>query len=225
MGKITYNRHNIVHKVNKGASMINNNLFFKPTTTYREFIILDLIEKNPSITQRDISKQINVSVSLVNGYLDNLESKGYLKREYHSTKHVEYFITSKGIEHRKLLNIWYLKSSYLIYESAKNNIIEFINQIVLKGFKKILLYGAGEVTTIMLQVIQSEKKIDIDVVSIIDDFKEGQKILDKPIYASDKIDQIEHDGILISSHTHHSNMKKRLLELNYNSSKIIEFFN
>ena len=103
-----------------------NNLFFKPTQLYKEFILLDLISKSPNITQRTLANHLNVSVSNVNNHIDEYEKKGYLKREYLSSKTVEYLITKKGIERKNLLNLNFLKSSQLILDSAKANIIEFI---------------------------------------------------------------------------------------------------
>ena len=132
-------------------------------------MILDLIEKNKNITQREIGESIEVAVSMINNYLDEYEEKGLIKRKYHSTKTVEYFVTKKGVERKKLLNIRYLKDSQIVYQSAKNNIISFLNQIVDKGFKKILLYGAGEVAEILLQPIVLDKNIPIKVLAIIDD--------------------------------------------------------
>ena len=90
---------------------MNHNPFFKPTPLYKEFLVLDLIEKHPSITQREISEEIGSSVSMVNAYIDQYEKEGYLKRHYTSKIDVEYRISKKGREQRKLLNINYLKGT------------------------------------------------------------------------------------------------------------------
>ena len=61
---------------------MSNNTFFKPTALYKEFMILDLIEKNKHITQREMSKQIGAAVSMVNGYIkDKTEFQCYNKNE------------------------------------------------------------------------------------------------------------------------------------------------
>jgi len=57
---------------------MEENLFFKPTLLYKEYLILDLIAKDAFITQRVMSEALGVSVSLVNGYLDELEDKKYI---------------------------------------------------------------------------------------------------------------------------------------------------
>lgn len=129
-------------------------------------MILDMIEKNINITQREMSKTIGIAVSMVNDYLDEYEKKGFIKRKYLSTKNVEYIITKKGIERRKVLNIWYLKSTHFVYQSAKDDIFNFLNQIIRRGFKKLLLYGAGEVAEIILQVMNDDNSIPLDIVAV-----------------------------------------------------------
>jgi len=208
------------------VSMLTENLFFKPTPLYKEFMILDLIEKNKNITQREISQAIGVAVSMVNNYLVEYEEKGLIKRNYISTKTVEYFITKNGLERRKLLNIWYLKSSHMVYSSAKDNIISFINQIIEKGFKNILFYGAGEVAEIMLQVMNDDEKIPLKVLAVIDDDpkKLHEIIVNLPIIQTTEINKFNHDGILISSYKHHESIHKKLINLNYPTERIIHFF-
>lgn len=190
-------------------------------------MILDLIEKNKNITQREIANEIGVAVSLVNNYLDDYESKGFIKRKRYSTKTVEYFCTKKGTERRKILNIWYLKSSQEVYVSAKNNISVFLNQLVKKGFREIFLYGAGEVAEIILDVINNDQSIKLGIVAIIDDdlTKMDSYLINTKIVDVSYLEKYYHDGILISSYTHHDVIQNRLLELQYNKKKILHFFN
>ncbi|MGD9678807.1 MAG: winged helix-turn-helix transcriptional regulator [Vulcanibacillus sp.] len=205
---------------------MTDNGFFKLTPLYKEFMLLDMIEKDSNITQRDMSNTLGVALSMINAYIENYEEKGYLKRKYQSTKKVEYLITKLGKERRKLLNIWYLKSSYDVYRSAKDNIISFLNQIIDKGFKKILLYGAGEVAEIMLQVLNDDNNIPLEILAVIDDdsSKSNNVIVNLPIIRKEQIKEYTHDGILVSSYKHHETINNKLAEINYSKEKIINFF-
>lgn len=189
-------------------------------------MILDMIEKNKNITQREMSKEIGVAVSMINDYLNIYEKDKLIKRKKHSTKTVEYFVTKKGSERRKLLNIWYLKSSNNIYMQAKDNIISFLNQIIDKGFKKIILYGAGEVAEIMLQVMNDDNTLPLEVLAVIDDnlAKKGEILVNLPIIQKEDIGNFNHDGILVSSYKHHEVINQNLNSINYPSEKIINFF-
>jgi FlaA1/EpsC-like NDP-sugar epimerase len=205
---------------------MNDKEFFKPTPLYKEFMILDLIEKDSKITQRVMSDHLGVSVSMINAYLDQYEESGYIKRKYITTKTVEYQILKKGLERKKVLNIWYLKASNSIYMSAKDNIISFLNFIIQKGFRKILLYGAGEVAELMLKVINDDRRIPLEVVAIIDDnpSKINQVLVNLPVIPFDMIKKYEHDAIMIASYTHHESMYNRLIAQGYKKDRIIRFF-
>jgi len=205
---------------------MNHNEYFKPTPLYKEFLILDLISKEPDITQRMMSNMLNVSLSMINMYLDTYESRGFIKREYVNPKDVYYHITKKGLDRMKVLNIGYLKASQSVHCSAKENIVAFLNQIIKKGFKKIILYGAGEVAEIMLQVIQGDSQIPIEVCAIIDDdpIKQGKTLINTPIISIQEITLFPYDGIFISSFAHQDEIFLKLLAHKNNVSKIIRFF-
>ncbi len=205
---------------------MSDNSFFKPTLLYKEFMILDLIEKDANITQRQISKIIGVAVSMVNQYLDSYEKSGLIKKKKHSTKTVEYFVTKKGMERRKVLNISYLNASLKIYKSAKENIVEFLDLVIDKGYENILLYGAGEVAEILLQTILIDSQIPINVLAIIDDdkTKQGKILVNTKIIRLDSINDYIYDGILISSYTNSETIYNKLIDNDIDKHLIIQFF-
>lgn len=205
---------------------MSENSFFKPTQLYKEFMILDLIAKNSQITQREMANSLDIAVSMVNNHLDDYEKKGLIKRKKISTKNVSYFITKKGIERKKVLNISYLNSSLVIYKSAKENISDFLNQIIEKGFKNILLYGAGEVAEILLQTVLIDSRIPIRVLAVIDDnvSKQGKRLVNSIIIDLNNIDEFDFDAILISSYTNQKKIFDKLILMNYKQDKILRFF-
>lgn len=203
-----------------------DNQFFKPTKSYREYMILDMVEKNPSVTQRVIADTIGMPVSMVNDYLAFYEKQGYLFKNKQSSKIVDYHITINGIERRKVLNISYLNASQKLYNSAKENIECFLLQIEVKGFKNILLYGAGEVAEILLNTLRSNKLVHINVMAVIDDdnSKVGTKIVNTLIMNRNSLHTLAHDGVLISSYTNKDEIYKKLILEAYSKDKIIDFF-
>jgi len=205
---------------------MTDNGFFKLTPLYKEFMLLDMIEKNSNITQRDMSATLGVALSMINSYLDEYEENGFINRKYKTVKNVEYNITSKGIERKKLLNISYLNASQKVFNSAKENIVMFLNQIIDKGFKNILLYGAGEVAEILLNVIYTDHEIPLKVMGIVDDdlAKQGKYLVNTKIIGSEDIKKIKHDGILIASYTNSKEIYEKLLKIGYGKSKILRFF-
>lgn len=201
--------------------------FLKPTKLFKEYLILDMIEKDSNITQRVIASAIDSSVSIVNDYLFCYEEEDLIIKTKYSNKNVEYFLTKKGLQRRKVLNVSYLNASQKLYNLAKENIENFLLLIESKGYKNILLYGAGEVCEILLNTINSSKNINIKALAVIDDDRDkiGKQIAHTNIIARAKINDIDHDGILISSYTNNEEIYKKLVSDNYNKDNIIQFFN
>ena len=200
--------------------------FFKTTPLYKEFSLLSAISRDKHITQRDIASKMNVSVTMVNFYLDEYEEKGLIKRVYHGTKSIDYFVTDKGEERRKELSIRYLESALDVYNEAKLSCNVIFKKLRIKNFKKILFYGAGEVCEMLLSVLNSDQSIDLDVIAVIDDDnkKIGEKILDKDIIPLNELTNLSYDGILISTYTHTDTIYQKLIEQNIDKEKIVSFF-
>ena len=203
-----------------------DNTFFKPAVLLKEYIILDMIEKNPRITQRGISTTIGIAVSMVNDHLEEFERKGLIKRKKYSTKTVEYVITKKGIERRKVLNIGYFNATQKLYNFAKVNLEFFLHQMAITGYKKLILYGTGEVAQILINTIQSSSELKIEIVALIDDDinKQGKYLNSITIISRNQICDFNHDGILISSYNNRKSMINKLLLQNYDLTKVVNFF-
>ena len=163
---------------------------------------------------------------MVNFYLDEYEEKGLIKRVYHGTKSIDYFVTDKGEERRKELSIRYLESALDVYNEAKLSCNVIFKKLRIKNFKKVLFYGAGEVCEMLLSVLNSDQSIDLGVIAVIDDDnkKIGKKILDKDIISLNEITNLSYDGILISTYTHTDAIYQKLIEQNIDKEKIVSFF-
>jgi NADH/NAD ratio-sensing transcriptional regulator Rex len=203
-----------------------NQSFFKPTRLYKDFFLLDLLEKEQNITQRALALILKISVSMVNEYLEDFVKKKWLKKTVASSKSFKYTLTKQGVEARKLLNLHYFKSSQGLYNTAALNIKTFFSALKDKGFKQILFYGAGEVTRIFLRTIQEEPSLGLKVLGLIDDDKNkiGTMVLGVLILSLSSLKTISFDGVLIASYNHSQAMIDNLVQLGISSSKILKFF-
>jgi len=130
------------------------------------------------------------------------------------------------LKHVKVINIGFLKFSHQIYESAKGNITAFMKGISDKGFRTVLLYGAGEVASMILTVLNETDGIPVEAVAVIDDNpeKQGKTIIHTPIVSSKHLDDKRVDGVIISSYSNHSIIYDKLKKRKYPESKILHFF-
>lgn len=198
---------------------------FKPTPQLKELLILTQIMNNKNITQREIATEVDCSVAMVNEYLEKFETEGFIKRIYHTKKIVEYLITKEGKNRIKVLNINYMENSMNVFKLVKQEMTIFLENMQ-KKYKNIILYGAGEVGTTLLFVIEVSKSLDLNIVAIIDDDieKQGKTLGNKKIISFNDLDKYDYDAIFISTYDHDEKIYNKLKENNIDDKKIVQFF-
>lgn len=199
--------------------------FFGLTSNYKEMKLLEHITNHPNTTQSKMAEVIQAAPSMVNSYIRKLEQEKYLKRIYQSAKIVDYQITNKGIKRKNYLQIVYMKELMEIYKEGQKSVAHFLESIQQKGLKKVLLYGAGEVAEILLDICR-QQEYDLEVVGIIDDEEEKQntQIRKIKVYSNKEIKSIKHDGIVITSYTFEKDIIKKLKDIKYPKEKIVRYF-
>ena len=200
--------------------------FFSPTSELKELLLLQHIEKNPDTTQKEIAKVINGAKSMVNVYIDNLEENGYMVRDYQSAKIVYYNITPEGVKRKNYLAITYFHELLKLYRLAEENIENFLIRLENKGYRNVLVYGAGEVAETILGIIKGRTDKPLKVLALIDDDEErqGKELLGYKIISREEIKEYEHDGVVITSYTFEDDITRRLKEIGYSEDKIERFF-
>ena len=90
--------------------------------------VLDIIDEQPQITQRELSRQLNISLGKVNYCLKALLDKGLLKvNNFKNSKNKRayiYLLTPKGIEQKTLLTAKFLKHKMAEFEALKQEIAQ-----------------------------------------------------------------------------------------------------
>lgn len=95
------------------------------TDEYR-YKILKLIEANPEISQRELARELDISLGKTNFCLKALMEKGLLKASnFRNSKNkigYLYKLTPQGIEEKTAVTVRFLKRKMQEYESLKSEI-------------------------------------------------------------------------------------------------------
>ena len=102
---------------------------FFPTLMNNQDIRLDLLrrlESNPQFTQRELSREVGVSLGKVNYCMKKLTEKGWVKLTNFSHNPNKmgyaYLLTPSGIEEKSRLTFSFLKRKIVEYEVLKKEI-------------------------------------------------------------------------------------------------------
>ena len=98
-----------------------------------QFRILRLIESNPSLTQRELAREMVVSLGKVNYCVNALIEKGWVKaRNFRNSNNklaYAYLLTPRGIEQKAEITVHFLRRKVAEYESLKKEIARLRREV------------------------------------------------------------------------------------------------
>ena len=88
-----------------------------------QYKVMRLLEANPEMSQRDVARELGVSLGKVNYCLQALIQKGWIKatnfKNSHNKAAYMYLLTSRGVEQKAMLTAQFLKRKIREYEELR----------------------------------------------------------------------------------------------------------
>jgi len=182
----------------------------KPEDEQRSLQILDELSGGASITQRDLSRRLGIALGLVNSYIKNLVTKGYVTVKAIPPKRYAYYLTPKGFAEKTRLTFHLLNDYTRIYREAKNNLKEIFSHLISSGVKRVVFAGVDEVTEIAYLTLQETGMI---LAGVADNEKVGQEFFGNHVVPFEDINRFEYDAIIVTSYLRRGQVLNALLDL------------
>lgn len=202
-----------VHKMNSKKS--------NEEDSYKSLLLLDEISKGEALSQRDLSKKLNIALGLVNSYIKNLVSKGYITIKAIPAKRYAYYLTPKGFTEKTRLTYQLLQSFTNLYRESRRDFKELFTRLSQEGVRRVVFAGADEVAEIAYLSLQ---EFDIAFAGIVDNEREGKDFFKYTIMPFEGIHEIEADFVIISSFLKRESIFKKLVESGIPPEKIKSIF-
>ncbi len=123
-----------------------------------EVLILEELEKNSDITQRDLSEKTGLSLGMVNLLLKKFIKKGFVKLERLNGKSFRYILTPEGFKEKSKKTIEYIKIYYNKTLIIKENIERIIR--VYGRNRTYILFGKDREMKEIIEGILKELNVD-----------------------------------------------------------------
>ncbi len=195
---------------------MNNEKGQNENDSYKSLLLLEEISKGNVVTQRDLSKSLGIALGLINSYLKNLVSKGYITVTAIPKKRYKYYITPKGFTEKTRLTYHHLQNFTNLYKTARRDFQELFHVLEKDGVKDLIFCGVDEVAEI---AYLSLKEVNIRLIAIMDDEKAGEKFFEYDVLSLDRIDEQIRDPLVITKF-HDEGMYQRLINMGIGSEKI-----
>ena len=92
------------------------------------YILMNEIEANQDISQRELSQKTGLSLGTVNLLLQKMIKQGLIKMETIPANRVIYMLTPIGIAEKAIKTVHYIKNHYQIIQESKNKIKQKLEQ-------------------------------------------------------------------------------------------------
>jgi len=136
----------------------------------RELEILEKIENNGHLTQRDLSKEVGIALGLVNHLLRKMVKKGWIKIKNIDAKRIRYLITPEGAREKSSLLYKRVESTIHFYLEAKRVIKDKVIHLKNEGIKDVSIYGINHISEVLFIVL---KELGLELAYVVDDNRGG----------------------------------------------------
>jgi DNA-binding MarR family transcriptional regulator len=154
----------------------------------RTLKLLEAIDSAAPPTQRELARDLNISLGLVNAFIKRLAKKGYFKITTIPKKRAKYLLTPKGALEKSRLTYEYIRYSVGFYREIREMLVNLFGRLEREGVEQIALYGCGEVAELAHLFLQNTS---IKLAGVFDQKPDGRKFFG---YRVKSHEQLVNDG-------------------------------
>ncbi len=194
-----------------------NALAEKPLDSSRSLQLLSEISGDEPLSQRELSRRLGIAVGLVNSYLKNLISKGYVRVKDFPRNRYAYLLTPQGIAEKSRLAYQHLSYFTTLYTVARQDYRELFRSMEEAGVREVMFCGVDEVAEVAYLSLQ---ETGLTLAVVMDDLRVGEKFFGVPVVTLSEGVRAGHAPVVISSLKRREEMVQALLALGISPVRI-----
>jgi len=148
-----------------------NDAVKKPLDSSRSLQLLSEISGEEPLSQRELSRRLGIAVGLVNSYLKNLVSKGFVRVKNFPSNRYAYLLTPQGIAEKSRLAYQHLSYFTSLYTLARQDYLELFRRLEDAGVREVAFCGVDEVAEV---AYLSLRETGLELIAVMDDERAGE---------------------------------------------------
>jgi len=156
--------------------------------------VLNAVEKNSRVTQRDVAKNIGIALGLTNAYLKRCIKKGLIKVQQAPANRYAYYLTPQGFAEKSRLTGEFLSQGFQFFRLTRTQLIEIFEHIQSRKWHNVAFHGLTDIAEIG---VLCSTNFDIQIVGIVDKTSFLKEYISIPIVSNIK-DLASFDAIVIT---------------------------
>ena len=170
---------------------------FKPSERMRDLQLLEEIEQNPKVSQRELSHKFEIALGVTNACIKRMARRGLIRLKGIPPRRIAYYITPKGFAEKANLALRFFSYNIRHYAEMKKQISKTLIEMQSSGVKRVAFYGLGDEMEVAYITFQG---LHMKLVGIVDDERNwGKRVLGYKVIGPSEVKKLNPDAILITS--------------------------
>ena len=115
----------------------------------RTLTIFNSVENSPTINQRKLARELNISLGLTNTYFQRVLKKGWVRAKKVKPRRWLYFLTPKGALEKSRLSLSYMHRTLESFRELKSKGDDHLRLLSKQGITGVHLCGNDDLTEIL----------------------------------------------------------------------------
>lgn len=135
---------------------------------FKAFQLLSEVADEQPVSQRELAKRLGIALGLVNSYLKNFVTKGYIRIKNYPQNRYAYLLTPNGMAEKARLAYQHVNYFTSLYTVTRQDYLALFRRLADRGVMKVSFCGVDEVAEIAWLSLQ-EAGLAISAVMDNDD--------------------------------------------------------
>ena len=132
----------------------------------RDLRLLEELEKNPIVSQRELSHRFGIALGVTNACLRRMARKGWIRIRDLNPRRIGYYLTPKGMLEKTRLTIHLISFRVQHYSELKKVIANRLLEMQRDGMQRIVFYGVSDEMEVAYVTLQG---VNLKLVGIVED--------------------------------------------------------
>lgn len=185
---------------------------FHPLDELRDLRLLEELERNPVISQRELSHKFGIALGVTNACLKRMARNGWIRIRDLNPRRIGYYLTPKGLLEKGRLTLNLISYRIQNYSELKKIIGDRFLEMQNKGLKRLVFYGISDEMEVAYVTLQG---VNLKLIGIVEDDERftPQILFGHEVEPVSRIKELIPDCVLITSLTENTQKKERLKKI------------
>jgi DNA-binding MarR family transcriptional regulator len=180
-------------------------------------LLSEVVDERP-ISQRELAKRLGIALGLVNSYLKNFVTKGYIRIKNYPQNRYAYLLTPNGMAEKARLAYQHVNYFTSLYTVTRQDYLVLFRELAGRGVTQVAFCGVDEVAEIAWLSLQ---EAGLELLVVMDDNNLGRDFMGRQVISISTESLSGLQLVVITSLKRTAQLRSQLLKQGVTNSMIL----